>query len=754
MKLKYIILCLLVLFFVHDTFAQLPSCYYSPAEIDTFVLELQSKYPQLVKVDTIGYSQVENRPIYAVKISDHPEIDENEPEILIIGQCHAEEVLGLEFAIRFMEQLMEKYTTGMHTRIWVNELQIYVVPTMNPDGLGIVHSGLDNTWRKNLRDNDNDGELDITAGIGYDFDGVDANRNYDMFWDHGDSLGHGDYDYYRGSAPFSESENIAIRDFAEKHRFTWSIAFHSARTGTPEIIYYPWKYLYKENADYDIYSDLGINLSNHILKENHIDHYELNCVGSRKGNAHSWFYFKQGSYQFLMEIGTHNLQPDSLIVEDTFDRVNEGVGYLLDRVLGYNESGSMIKGQILDAVTHNPLQARIEFPGRDERMNWPWTSHPETGTFQKLLLPGTYKMRISCFGYETQVIENIVTNIGGPTVRNVLLNPLSTKNTTFNLQDQNGNFIEGQIRIFDSWGGMQFLNSGESIILPETKYFVSCESENYVIWCDSVDISEQSNFSMRLPFGNIIFEDDFEAGCENWVSSTNSDWDVTDEFHFEQGKVVNDFPKNFYPDRLEYWLKPLQIFDVSQFSSAHLEFKHQYTIEKGWDSAWVQVKYDDEMWRNLSQVYTGEIREWEKIILPLQVNQRDSLQFRFFMKTDSCLIDRGWFIDDVKVVASEFLTSVEPNQRMVANDFHLYQNFPNPFNSTTNFQYQIPNRCKVKIGIFNLAGQEVKNLDIGEKPSGKYKISWESGNQPSGIYFYQLIIDDQRMINKKMILLK
>jgi len=53
-----------------------------------------SAYTAILDVREIGRSNNEDLPIYAIKLSDNPTIDEDEPALLFLGQCHAEEILG------------------------------------------------------------------------------------------------------------------------------------------------------------------------------------------------------------------------------------------------------------------------------------------------------------------------------------------------------------------------------------------------------------------------------------------------------------------------------------------------------------------------------------------------------------------------------------------------------------------------------------------------------------------------------------
>ena len=99
--------------------------------------------------------------------------------------------------------------------------EIWVIPTHNPEGLSVVHGThihgdyyQDVTFRKNMTDINLDGMFSFQDGVGNDSDGVDLNRNYGFNWIFGDSEfmldpGYGDYfshfDYYRGESPFSRN---------------------------------------------------------------------------------------------------------------------------------------------------------------------------------------------------------------------------------------------------------------------------------------------------------------------------------------------------------------------------------------------------------------------------------------------------------------------------------------------------------------------------------------------------------------------
>jgi|GEM_PF-2169169 len=90
--------------------------------------------------------------------------------------------------------------------------------------------------------------------------------------------------------------------------------------------------------------------------------------------------------------------------------------------------------------------------------------------------------------------------------------------------------------------------------------------------------------------------------------------------------------------------------------------------------------------------------------------------------------------------------------------FNLYQNYPNPFNPVTHIKFSLEKTERVSLRIFNLLGQEVRELQNSELAPGSYKLFFDgndnNGNRlPSGVYFYRLGTEDKSAV-KKMLLLK
>ncbi len=91
-------------------------------------------------------------------------------------------------------------------------------------------------------------------------------------------------------------------------------------------------------------------------------------------------------------------------------------------------------------------------------------------------------------------------------------------------------------------------------------------------------------------------------------------------------------------------------------------------------------------------------------------------------------------------------------------NFKLEQNFPNPFNPSTNIIFNLDRKETVALKIYDIKGELVKNLLNSEFDAGVHKINWDGTNnnglrQASGIYFYRLQSGNKSAV-KKMILLK
>ena len=116
----------------------------------------------------------------------------------------------------------------------------------------------------------------------------------------------------------------------------------------------------------------------------------------------------------------------------------------------------------------------------------------------------------------------------------------------------------------------------------------------------------------------------------------------------------------------------------------------------------------------------------------------------------------GWVVGDMGTIlhtTNGGVTFVEEEVNEIPTEFLLSQNFPNPFNPSTQIKYSIPQSSQVVIKVFDILGNEIETLVNEEKPAGTYELSWNAANLPSGVYFYRLQAGEFNSV-RKMILLK
>jgi len=89
----------------------------------------------------------------------------------------------------------------------------------------------------------------------------------------------------------------------------------------------------------------------------------------------------------------------------------------------------------------------------------------------------------------------------------------------------------------------------------------------------------------------------------------------------------------------------------------------------------------------------------------------------------------------------------------IVKDFVLYQNFPNPFNPITTISYNLSEPGQVSLKVYNVLGTHIVTLLQEYTSSGNHSVVWNAKDEPSGVYYYQLIVNG-KLATRKMVLLK
>jgi hypothetical protein len=735
----------------------LPNRYHTYDEIKSELDSLQTVYPDLVHVDSIGVTHNDNLPIWAVKLSDNASQDEDEPAVMFAGQCHAEEVLGVEVSMWMINDILEnRYYEPYY--IWLSEMEIWFVPTYNPEGLQVVMDGWDTSYRKNKRDNNLNGIFDFVEGPGNDIDGVDLNRNYGFNWTHGDTLycpgGEETYDYYRGPDAFSEGGTQAIRSLAQEQHFIFSINWHSSRTGNfSEKVFYSFEWDgVKHSPDFEVNKQVGESVAALIETESGTETYEPSPSRGRKGNAQDWFYQQHGTTQLLIECGTQNLQPPAWLVDDTCERCSNGAYWLLNRVVGYETEASMLTGHVTNSQTAEPLTAEIIV--QEHHADWfaPRLSDAEFGRFWRVLEPGTYTVQVQKEGYQTQVYNDVVINSSGWTALDVQLQPLAPANLSGNITCA-GQPVSARIVLEGVVQDTVWAEGSYNLEAYEGEIELIAFAAGYVPKHTILNLEAGNNeFDLQFATETRIFTENWQNGLQAW--NVDDEWCLIESG--DKGLVLKNHDNNrFYSAQQNNNIVLLESINLQDASEdVALIWQQKYYTEWSNDIGSVMVSTNNSDWQEVA-TFSGVKDYWhyQYVSLADYVDQQIYLKFNF--SSDATLNDPGWLIDDLKIVSSSGIAANEGETVPVAGK--LYKNYPNPFNPTTKIEYVLPGKSKdASIHIYNLKGRLIKEIKLPQQSKFVVWNGVDNQNRKvgSGIYFYTLTIDNKQLATQKMLLLK
>jgi hypothetical protein len=347
-------------------------------------------YPDICEVVNIGES-VYGRDILALHIGDSLEIEQDEPEVFYTSSMHGDEITGYVLMLQLSEYLLENYGTDDRITNMVNEIDIWINPSANPDG---TYAG---------------GDFTVFGATRYNANSVDLNRNYpDPQWgEHPDGNSH-------------QPETQAFMAFAETHHFAMSVNIH----GGIEVANYPWDTWSWFPADTDWWEYICRQYAD-TAQINSPNGY-FTALDNGVTNGYAWYEVSGGRQdymnynlqcrEFTLEISSTKLpSPDQL--PDFWDyNYRSFFNYLEQSLYG-------LRGLVSDANTGEALLAEIYIAGHDEDSSQVY-SYPPVGDYHRYLSTGTYAVTFQANGYIPQVIDDIGITNDNTTLLNVQLVPI------------------------------------------------------------------------------------------------------------------------------------------------------------------------------------------------------------------------------------------------------------------------------------------------------------------------------------------
>jgi len=774
-------------------------------EINARLDSMYAQYPNIITQKFQIGTSIEGRPIYAVKISDNPNVNEPEPQVQFNALIHAREPQAMMTIMYYMYYLLENYGTDPEVTYLVNNREIYFIPCINPDGYEYNRQTNPNgggMWRKNRR---------LNSGGSY---GVDLNRNFAYMWgiNNSGSSGTPSSETYRGTAPFSEPETQAIRDFTNSKNFKTTLNYHTYSN----LLLYPWGYANVPTPDNNIFVEFSTDMvayNGYVNGQPPVILYDVN------GSADDWMYGEQTSkpkiFAMTPEVGSTGFWPS--------------------------------QGEIFPLAIEN-LKPNLYIT---------WVA----GSFVDLINP-SFSQQYFNPGDNVQLIIPSVRNKGLSDAENISLS-LSSDNPEINIT--NGLLSIGNIAARSTVNlNQSFAFTIGNIPADVTvKMMITTLSNGSPIKVDTM------RFIVGTPV--LLFADTTNNINSMWTitaTPTTPAWGVTTSSYHSAPNSYTDSPSGSYTNNATVRMTLTNPVNLSSYSNPKLTFWTKWDIENNWDCGQVKLSTNNgSSWISLQGLYTNpasgqgaQIPAGEPVYDAAQtswVQEEISLagltssqnKLRFELRTDGSITKDGWYVDDISIyvfavvpvelssftatalnnsVELKWVTSSELNnsgfeiQRKTLGDnsqwtkigfvqgsgstnepvtysftdknperginlyrlkqidfdgsykifnsvavnfnlpvkFALEQNYPNPFNPSTRIQYAVGNLPDGKSGsqlvqlkVYDVLGNEVATLVNEEKQPGVYEVEFNASGLSSGMYFYKLQFGSQT-ITKKMLLAK
>ena len=342
-------------------------------------------HPHITRLYSIGRS-AGGTELLVMEISDNPGSHElGEPEFKYVANMHGNEVTGRETLLYLMQYLCTGYAKNSTIKELVDSTRIHLLPTMNPDGYSVAREG------------------DYDSVIGrYNLNGADLNRNFP--------------DRYGREHRSIQPETQAIIDWLKQYHFVLSANLHNGAL----VANYPYdnspsgNNVYTASPDDDIFRQVSLaySYSHHTMYRgnpcpgdngfpdgitNGADWYSID------GGMQDYNYLHSSCFEITIEQGCRKY-PYANELEGIWNaNRNALIAFIKEVHVG-------VKGSVMDENGLSISGARIDIVGRSHSV-----FSAEGGDYWRLLVPGSYTIRVSAPGYnssEKSVVVSAARDLG------------------------------------------------------------------------------------------------------------------------------------------------------------------------------------------------------------------------------------------------------------------------------------------------------------------------------------------------------
>ena len=563
--------------------------------------ELRTQYSAVMTDRIIIGESMEGRDIWAFKVSDNPNEDEEEPEVLYTGLTHAREPLSMMNLFYFVQLLCENYGTDPELTYLIDHREMWFIPVVNPDGYLYNESIQPNgggMHRKNRRD--------TNCGDGTNR-GVDLNRNYGYSWGANNTGSSPDpcSTTYRGTEEFSEPETAAVRDFVEDREFMNVLHYHTYSN----VLIHPYgNATLPEEPDLTTYREVGEEMT----------HYNGYAVGTGfevigytvNGDAVDWSYGDQGLIAYTPEVGSSSqgFWPPEYHVETLCqDQVHPNKIFAFVAGSDFMISHENIDDSVIEPDTIVTLEIEIQNRGLTDS-------------------DGPVEVLFHALNGHISLADSIV-----------VIDEIPTRESEIIL-------IEPSI-------------SSETVVGTETGLIVFVH--------DNISFQHSDTIRFVVGQPSILFFDGFETGLDNWsvdgdwgltTASSTGDHALTDSPNGDYGSGQTTVAELSVNIGFEFIAHPIIRFKARWDIEENWDFVRlqAFIPEEGWVSLvgdFTEMGSGQPAQPDGEPGYDGVQIDWIQETIRLdQLNGNDPTAFRFIQTSDNYQEGDGFSIDDFTIL--------------------------------------------------------------------------------------------------------
>lgn len=648
-------------------------------------------YPNLVKPRAVADSNMttrEGRYLYWVKISDNPNVDEAEPEMLYTALHHAREPAGASQLIMYMYYLLENYNTDPEIHYLLDNTELYFMPCVNPDGY--VYNETTNPngggmWRKNRRDN-----LDGTHG-------VDLNRNYGLDWgyDNTGSSPNTNDDTYRGDVPSSEPETQIVENFCAAHNFRIAINYHTYSN----VLVQPYSYdVNVFNPDSALFDSWGRILT---IENGYAYGTAIQTVGyTANGDSDDWMY------------GDVSTKPKIIAMTPEAGDQADGFWPAQNRIIPICKVNMPM---VLNAA--RLLLAYGRAKDTDNRYISQTNGYFHFD-FQRLGLdsPATYMVNIL-------PLSSYISSVGGPRTfsnMNLLQTVSDSVSYTLNASTPEGTLIDYVLEV----------------------------SNGTFTWRDTITKMFGHYNVVFASNGNTISDWTSVGG---WNTTTSSFYSapssITDSPNGNYGQNANTRITTTQQIDLSNSISAMLTFMAHWDLEAGYDYSQvQVSADNGvtWTPLCGKFTTNNNNLDSGNPTYTGVQPNWVKEEMSLDAFTGQQILVRFRLRSDFGVQADGFYFDDLLVESIDTVSVNGVSENTV--QLPLGQNMPNPADEYTYVNTGRPQQ-NVRLEIYNSIGALVMTQEIA---AGAPSAMISTAALPQGVYYYRMVSGNLVSETKKM----